>query len=760
MSQLVRAQDGTLHVFPDGVSPEQIAGALGVARGPTKAEVIEASAQATGLNPRVLQGLVHVESGGNSHASGVDPKTGKHTGALGITQIGPELRKEYGITDPADYTQTIPATAKILQARLASNGGDITDALKFYHGGPNQKIWGPLTNAYPGQVLGAGGLEAKDAMQALPTVSPQAAQDQAMLHGTSEAQAAPPTNWWGPLAEAANSVTLGQGNKILGAADRLMGHGDTADAQQANADAARQAYVKAHPLAAAGIDIAGSTPATMYGLALGGQGLAPLANTARSLGPLAESGVNFLTGNLGNFGRGTQQALTAMGSLASRGAIEGTGAGVLQSGLNPQSTGEQAKMGALVGAVANPLLGAGVNAVLPLGAQINPMVARLGNKLADLGVDLRGGQLAASPEVQKLDKGLFGQDNTPVLKQWTKAALKTLGADSDEANPQVMHEAKEAISKKFDSVKGVPEVVPFNTPVPAFASEANPGGNTLQETLDDLHTKLQGLPLDEGTLKQAEKLHNTVAKAGITGDGALSGDEYLALTKTGGPVQTLMRSGDSNLRFYGAQVRNALDTALEHGAASTGNASLLSTIKTARGQYKNMLALEPLVEKAQATGGLLDPTLLQSRVGKMFSDYGFSPDSGGDLGTLGEGGKILPRPTAQGEAKASVAPGMVSNMLHNPLVSGIGGGLAALGAAHEAVPAVSAISHHPLAGAILTGTAALGLGAKGGTHAVRRAVMASPEFRNLLIQNALNPESRRVGNNLLLPALTQGVNSQ
>lgn len=32
--------------------------------------------------------------------------------------------------------------------------GNIRDALRYYHGGPNRRLWGPKTNAYASSVLG------------------------------------------------------------------------------------------------------------------------------------------------------------------------------------------------------------------------------------------------------------------------------------------------------------------------------------------------------------------------------------------------------------------------------------------------------------------------------------------------------------------------------------------------------------------------------------------------------------------------------
>jgi hypothetical protein len=32
--------------------------------------------------------------------------------------------------------------------------GNLRDALRYYHGGPNRKMWGPKTNAYADAIMG------------------------------------------------------------------------------------------------------------------------------------------------------------------------------------------------------------------------------------------------------------------------------------------------------------------------------------------------------------------------------------------------------------------------------------------------------------------------------------------------------------------------------------------------------------------------------------------------------------------------------
>ena len=771
MTQYVKDAKGETHAFPDEATPEAIAQALGGSVGLTKAAVIAQAAQATGLNPKLLQGLVQTESHGNDNAQGVDPKTGVKTPNVGITQLSPAYLKQYNISDPSDYTQTIPATADILAQRLKSNGGDITDALKFYHGGPNQKNWGQYTNAYPDQVFQAAGIAPGDALQyagQAPSTIPNAA------NVADKGPVAQDQGLWGAATAAANGLALGASPYIQAGVNTLVdatglrgafpAPGQSAAPFQASLNAntyanelaqakAQQAqYAEQHPVVNALATAGAATVPTMLGLGAAGEALAPGLDALRGASPLASKAVQFATGNAGNYGRGLGQAAVAVGSQGVRGAAEGAGAGLLQSGLNPQPAAQQTELGTGVGAVVNPLTRFIANSIVPYGAEVNPLVAQAAQKLGALGVDLRGGQIAKSKAVQQLDATLFNHDNTGLLEDYTRAASHTIGQDSAALTPEVMGKAETDIGKKFDVVKGVNNLVPFGTPV------AKLGGQTLQDHLDGLYNTALNLPIAADTANKIDKLHNLVSKAGIVSGGNASGDDYLALTQSGGPIQTLMKDSDPVAKRYAAAVRQGLDAATDAGATALGRQDLVQNLATARSQWKNMLTLEPLAEKAQPHG-LLNPQALQGRVANMFSDYGYSPDAGGALGDLAEGGRYLSAPSAQGEAKAVSTGG---NMLtKHPIAAGTGlvvAGTLANEAAH-ALPAIAAdIGEHPFASAAALGAGGLALGAKAGIRQVQRAAMGSPEYRNWLIQNAINPSARRVGGNALVPSTVLGAN--
>lgn len=79
-------------------------------------------------------------------------------GARTVFQITPATRnavmKKYGIDAYASPQDAAAAAAVLLRESLDRNGGDVTKAVREYHGGTNPKNWGPINDAYVARVLG------------------------------------------------------------------------------------------------------------------------------------------------------------------------------------------------------------------------------------------------------------------------------------------------------------------------------------------------------------------------------------------------------------------------------------------------------------------------------------------------------------------------------------------------------------------------------------------------------------------------------
>jgi soluble lytic murein transglycosylase-like protein len=95
---------------------------------PYAAEITQA-AQANGLDPALLAGLIKQESGFN-------PNAGSGAGARGLTQLMPGTAAGLGVTNVLDPVQSINGGARYLKQQLDAFGGDTAKALAAYNAGP------------------------------------------------------------------------------------------------------------------------------------------------------------------------------------------------------------------------------------------------------------------------------------------------------------------------------------------------------------------------------------------------------------------------------------------------------------------------------------------------------------------------------------------------------------------------------------------------------------------------------------------------
>jgi soluble lytic murein transglycosylase-like protein len=95
---------------------------------PYAAEITTA-AQANGLDPALLAGLIKQESGFN-------PNAGSGAGARGLTQLMPGTAQGLGVNNVLDPVQSINGGAKYLKQQLDAFGGDTAKALAAYNAGP------------------------------------------------------------------------------------------------------------------------------------------------------------------------------------------------------------------------------------------------------------------------------------------------------------------------------------------------------------------------------------------------------------------------------------------------------------------------------------------------------------------------------------------------------------------------------------------------------------------------------------------------
>lgn len=105
-----------------------------------------------------MPALIEQESGGNGMAV-------SNKGAIGSTQMLPptakEMARKIGLPFRPDLLRSNKPEALQYQRALGEaylqegfeKTGNLRDALRYYHGGPDRSQWGPKTNAYAASIL-------------------------------------------------------------------------------------------------------------------------------------------------------------------------------------------------------------------------------------------------------------------------------------------------------------------------------------------------------------------------------------------------------------------------------------------------------------------------------------------------------------------------------------------------------------------------------------------------------------------------------
>lgn len=166
--------DGTKTVVPiypgmGGNSPQPMApGAGALPQGYTvrKKGGSTPSASGTFQPSSVMGALIQQESGGRAGVTGPQTPYGR---AQGLAQLLPgtaqEMAKKLGVSWRPDLMTGTSRQAADYQRALGeayfneglSKTGNVRDALRYYHGGPNRRMWKEKTNRYADSVLARAG---------------------------------------------------------------------------------------------------------------------------------------------------------------------------------------------------------------------------------------------------------------------------------------------------------------------------------------------------------------------------------------------------------------------------------------------------------------------------------------------------------------------------------------------------------------------------------------------------------------------------
>lgn len=199
---------------------------------------------------------------------------------------------------------------------------------------------------------------------------------------------------------------------------------------------------------------------------------------------------------------------------------------------------------------------------------------------------------------------------------FTREVMKTLGENVDEATPATLTAASERIGGDFERI--------FSKVKVNLDDEGVQGkiGKVLQESFDQLSP-------DQARIV-AKRAGEIIDK--IDDNGAVPGKAYQAWRTS---VQQQVKATKNE--WLGTQLRNLYRAVDEAAYKSAADVAEDAALKTARGQYRNMKIIEPLIAKSE--DGTISPKALRQLV--MNANKDFAKGGGGDLAELAKIGHKL-----------------------------------------------------------------------------------------------------------------------
>lgn len=487
---------------------------------------------------------------------------------------------------------------------------------------------------------------------------------------------------------------------------------------------AKGRYDEEYPLESLGTDLGGSLApysplnTVSRGVAAGTRAL-PIIGRALSGGAGYDAAGQALPG-AGAFG-------ARLASQGAAGGVQGAVTGAATTGLTDRDTETDTGMGAAVGTGVGATVGTGMNAVTNWmrGGPVTRPVAELAQRAINhFGIDLRGAQVGGGNLARSMDTGLAkiplsGQyaRNERQMEQYTSALARTMGEDADNLGTEVMDRAATRIARGLDSVAAR---------TPRIAEDANwtRGLNGIRTRAQQELTPEQFAPLD--------RMIQNIETEFLGGGGAITGEQFQAMTRTGAPLSRNMKATDPNIKFFSRQIRGELGDLLERS-----NPQAAGELQRLNGQWKNMITLEDVAETLGADGVMQPHNLgkLLTQVRKFNPDFAYG--TGGDLADLARIGNTFLRDVSEATREGAKWVKLVA--AGDVLGSGLlGGGMGWLKDDPATGAKYAAIGMAPLVA---------------GRYAGRR--LANPAYADRIISEGLGLRPQTLGARRAIPLATE-----
>lgn len=312
----------------------------------------------------------------------------------------------------------------------------------------------------------------------------------------------------------------------------------------------------------------------------------------------------------------------------------------------------------LAGAVLAPAsVGALQKLVSPMAGQISPARQQAVETLRSEGIQPTAGQVVGGTAAEKQ---LFREAATAAgraksdqaLGDFTAAVMKRVGSSAQRATPDALEEAATRIGGVFnDVVEGV-GVLPSRDNLISM--------NNALKAYKELAPKASAAPI----FKNVQKALNQAAVSGQP----ISADIVKTWRST---MSKLTKSSDAAMREAAIESLEAIDDAINASLIAARKPEAIAQLREARGQYRNLLAIEDAAKRTDVEG-VLSPLQLRSALIKQGRRR--YVQGKGDLGPITRAASDVLKPLPNSGTQQRLSAGQM-------LPSAAGGTGAGLGAA-------------------------------------------------------------------------------
>jgi hypothetical protein len=359
------------------------------------------------------------------------------------------------------------------------------------------------------------------------------------------------------------------------------------------------------------------------------------------------------------------------GSMVRYGVIPGLaseGAGQLTEGTSLEPYARTAA--ALLSPVAAGALGLGVQKVIsPAAGQISPERQKAVDLLRREGVQPTAGQVvggrAAENQLYREALTTSGRvKGDKAMEDFTSSVMARVGAPSgSRATPEVLTDAESRLSGVYKSVLGSTDVAPASGDLASMSSALR--------TYTEMAPKNSAPGLFENVNKQLVKSF----RDGVPIPGEIAYSWRKKFSK-------LTKSQDDAIQSAAVEAVDAIDDMIENGLTSSGRAGDLDRFKEARGQFRNLFAIEKAAERADIDG-IISPLALRTAL--LQQGRKRYVQGKGDLGPITRAAADILKPLPQ----SGTAPRLSAAQLLPGASAGTGVGLGAFGLGLEPITATA-----------------------------------------------------------------------